>query len=123
MPGVSVRTATRSGPVNQAVPLTGRYFVVGQFDRGPVDRPLRIRSLAELEVNYGSRVAYGSAYDDLRTYFEEGGTEAYVVRVAGPAATMQGRRLQPCRATATAASPAGTGKRPFPPARPARWRR
>lgn len=87
MPGVSVRTATRSGPVNPTVPPTGRYFVVGQFDRGVPGVAVRIRSLAELEVQFGGRVTYGSAYDDLRMFFEEGGTEAYVTRVVGPAAT------------------------------------
>lgn len=88
MPGVSIRTATRSGPSTPAVPESGRYFVVGQFDRGRTDEATLVRSLAELEVRFGSRVAYGSAYDDLRTYFEEGGAEAYVVRVVGPAATV-----------------------------------
>lgn len=87
MPGVSVRTATRSGPVNPAIPASGRYFVVGQFERGDVVVPQRVRSLAELEVKFGGRVTYGSAYDDLRMFFEEGGTEAYVVRVVGPSAT------------------------------------
>lgn len=87
MPGVIVRTATRSGPVNPTVPASGRYFVVGQFDRGRTDVAQQVRSLAELEVLYGGRVAYGSAYDDLRMFFEEGGTEAYVIRVVGPAAT------------------------------------
>lgn len=87
MPGVIVRTATRSGPVNTTVPQSGRYFVSGLFQRGRTDAAQRVRSLAEVEVLYGSRVAYGSAYDDLRVYFEEGGSEAYVVRVVGPAAT------------------------------------
>lgn len=88
MPGVIIRTATRSGPVNPAVPASGRYFVVGQFERGPVGEARLVRSLAELEVIYGGRVSYGSAYDDLRVFFEEGGTEAYVSRVVGPAATI-----------------------------------
>lgn len=87
MPGVIVRTATRSGPNNPTVPASGRYFVVGQFERGPVGVARRVRSLAELETTYGSRVAYGSAYDDLRMFFEEGGTEAYVSRVVGGDAT------------------------------------
>lgn len=87
MPGVTVRTATRSGPVNSAVPASGRYFVAGQFERGKTGIAQLVRSLAELEVLYGTRVTYGSAYDDLRMFFEEGGTEAYVVRVVGPAAT------------------------------------
>jgi hypothetical protein len=87
MPGVITRTATRSGPVNQPIPASGRYFVAGQFERGPHGIVSRIRSLAELEVIHGGRVAYGAAYDDLRTFFEEGGTEAYVTRVVGAAAT------------------------------------
>lgn len=88
MPGINIRTATRSGPVNPSVPASGRYFVAGQFERGRTDVAQLVRSLAELEVLYGGRVAYGSAYDDLRMFFEEGGTEAYVVRVVGPAATL-----------------------------------
>jgi hypothetical protein len=88
MSGVNIRTATRSGPVNPTVPASGRYFVAGQFERGRTDVAQRVRSLAELEVLYGGRVAYGSAYDDLRMFFEEGGTEAYVIRVVGPAATL-----------------------------------
>lgn len=88
MPGINIRTATRSGPVNPTIPASGRYFVAGQFERGRVDVAARIRSLAELEVLYGARVTYGAAYDDLRMFFEEGGTEAYVVRVVGPAATV-----------------------------------
>jgi len=86
--GINIRTATRSGPVNPTVPASGRYFVAGQFDRGRTDVAQRVRSLAELEVLYGGRVAYGSAYDDLRMFFEEGGTEAHVIRVVGPAATV-----------------------------------
>lgn len=88
MPGVNVRTATRSGPVNAAVPAAGRYFVAGILERGRTDAPVRVRSLAELEVLFGGRIASGFVYDDLRTYFEEGGSEAYVLRVVGPAATL-----------------------------------
>lgn len=88
MPGVIVRTATRSGPTNPTIPASGRYFVAGQFERGPVGTATLVRTLADLEASYGGRVSYGSAYDDLRTYFEEGGTEAYVSRVVGDAATL-----------------------------------
>lgn len=88
MPGVIVRTATRSGPVNALVPESGRYFVAGLTTRGRTDKAVRVRSLAEYEVELGGRPAFGFVYDDLRTYFEEGGTEAYVARVVGPAATL-----------------------------------
>lgn len=93
MPGVTVHTATRSGPVNTPVPASGRYFVAGLTERGRTDAPERVRSLAEYEVQLGGRVTYGSVYDDLRTFFEEGGTEAYVARVVGPAATVGTRTL------------------------------
>lgn len=86
MPGVIVRTATRSGPVNAASPASARYFVVGQAERGRVGEAVLVRSLAEYLVEFGGRVPYGSLYDDLRVYFEEGGSEAYVSRVVGPAA-------------------------------------
>lgn len=88
MPGVSVRTATRSGPVNAAAPASGRYFVGGITERGRAGVAVRIRSLAEYLVEFGGRVPYGSVYDDLRVYFEEGGSEAYVSRVVGPAAAV-----------------------------------
>lgn len=87
MPGVNVRTATRSGPVNPVIPPAGRYFVTGVFAYGRTDVGQRVRSLAELEILYGTRQAWTPAYDDLRTFFEEGGTDAYVARVVGPAAT------------------------------------
>lgn len=87
MPGVSIKTSTRTGPVNLPAPLSARYFVVGQFDRGLTGTPVRVRSVAELEVAFGTRTTYSNAYDDLRCFFEEGGTEAVVVRVVGAAAT------------------------------------
>lgn len=87
MPGVNVRTATRSGPVNAAVPASGGYGVVGMTERGRTDVAQRVRSLAEFQVLYGGRFAAGFLYDDLRTFFEEEGGEAYVVRKVGPAAT------------------------------------
>lgn len=87
MPGVSIRTATRSGPGLSLVPEASAYFVAGLFDRGPVDRATRVRSLTELAATYGPDVAYSAAYTDLRVFFEEGGGLAYVTRVVGPAAT------------------------------------
>jgi hypothetical protein len=43
--------------------------------------------MAEYELLLGGRVSYGTLYDDLKMYFEEGGAEAYVARVVGAAAT------------------------------------
>lgn len=99
MPGINVTTTVRPGPSNPAVPESGRYFVAGIFERGPVDRPQLVRNRAELEDHFGAPVGYSAAYDDLRTYFEEGGAEAYALRVVGPTATT---------GTATIADRAGT---------------
>ncbi len=88
MIGVTTKTATRSGPASSPVPATGRYFIVGKFDRGLIGAPVRVRSMADVERAYGGRVTFGSGYDDLKTYFEEGGAEAHVIRVVGPAATV-----------------------------------
>lgn len=109
MPGVIIRTATRSGPVNPDVPETGRYYVPGLFTRGSVTTPKLVRSVAELILEFGDRPTYSAAWDDLKTYFEEGGTEAVVTRVVGPAATTGTVSLPNATATATlrvdAASP------------------
>lgn len=86
MPGVIVTTDTVTGPTGARSP-GGTYFVVGQAERGPVDRSLRVRGIADVERMYGGRTTYGGLYDDLRTYFAEGGERAYAARVVGPAAT------------------------------------
>lgn len=86
MPGVIVTTDTVTGPTGTRSP-GGTYFVVGQAERGPTDRAVRVRGIADVERTFGGRTTYGTLYDDLRTYFAEGGERAYVARVVGPAAT------------------------------------
>jgi hypothetical protein len=87
MPGVKVLTGAVAGPSGPARAPSARYFVVGLAQRGPVDRAVRISSLAEYEKIFGSRPTYGSLYDDVRLFFEEGGGQAYVIRTVGAAAT------------------------------------
>lgn len=87
MPGVNVTTETLAGPASQSAVPHATYFVAGLTDRGPVGEPVAIRSVAELVTKFGARVAYGALYDDLATYFAEGGSLAYVSRVVGGAAT------------------------------------
>lgn len=92
--GVIVTTATRSGPVNATVPASGRAFVAGLTERGRTDKAVRVRSMAEFGVEFGGSVSYGAVYDALRTYFEEGGTEAYVARAVGTSASKGTLTLQ-----------------------------
>lgn len=87
MPGVKVLTGAVAGPSAPNRAPSATYFVAGLAERGPTDKPVRVTSLAEFERTFGSRPNYGSLYDDVRMFFEEGGGQAYVLRVVGAAAT------------------------------------
>ncbi len=103
MPGVNITTATRTGPTNPIRATSGRYFVTGISERGPVDRAVELRSMADYARVLGDRVSYGSLFDDLRTFFEEGGGSAFVARIVGAAASVGSLTLLD-----RAATPVGT---------------
>lgn len=88
MPGVIVQTATRSGPSTPMRSPSGQFFVVGLAERGATDAPTLLRDMADVEALLGTRQPYGNLYDQLKTFFAEGGLQAYVARVVGPAATV-----------------------------------
>lgn len=87
MPGVSVTTAVRPGPSAPLTAPSGQFFVVGMAERGPANVPTRVRGMADFRVIFGDRVAYSELYDNVSTFFEEGGAQAWIMRVVGPAAT------------------------------------
>lgn len=87
MPGVVVSTAVRTGPSSATVRESSQLFVVGMAERGPSDEALLVESLADFEYKYGGFQSYSYLHPTLETFFEEGGTQAYVSRVVGPAAT------------------------------------
>lgn len=88
MPGVNVRTETRTGPATGSAVGAGRYMPAGMTERGPIDRAVRARSLAEWESVYGGAVAFSTLHADVRTHFEEGGSEVWTARKVGAAATV-----------------------------------
>lgn len=88
MAGVTVSIVDAALPPSARVPSPGTYFVVVQADRGPTAKPEVVRSLAEFEAVFGGRQSYSHAYDDLATFFGEGGGRAIVTRVVGPAAVL-----------------------------------
>lgn len=103
--GVDVTTALRSGPSNAGA-RSGRFHVAGITERGPVDKPVTVKSLAQYETNFGVRTSYSNAlYDTARTFFEEGGSELVVSRVVGAASSKGALTL-----TDTAATPLPTLK-------------
>lgn len=85
--GVNVTTAVRTGPSNTSVP-SGRFIMAGLAERGRVNTPTIVRSLAQFESLFGGRTPYnGSAYDSARLFWEEGGGEIVFVRVVGSASS------------------------------------
>lgn len=87
MPGVQIRTGATSGPAAPGRSPASTFFTVGQAERGPTGVPVRLGSMAEFARVFGGSTTFSTLYDTLRTFFEEGGTRAYVVRVVGSAAT------------------------------------
>jgi hypothetical protein len=88
MPGVAVTVGAVSGPSAPTLAPSGTYFAVGLAERGPTDGPTLVSSFAQYQSLFGGITTYSFLYDDIKTFFEEGGTQAYVARVVGPAATI-----------------------------------
>jgi hypothetical protein len=114
MPGVVVTTGAVAGPSSPARAPSSTYFVAGQAERGPTNAPALVNSFAEFVALFGNRTTYSTLFDNLRTYFSEGGTRAYVVRTVGPAATigalasaLQDRNATPDDTLTVSASSAG----------------
>jgi uncharacterized protein len=58
---------------------------LGSFSRGPLNTPVQVFSVADLERNFGPLVSSSRAGYGLRQFFTNGGSEAWVVRVASGA--------------------------------------
>src|SRR3954449_1576389 len=56
----------------------------GVFERGPLDRPVRIASWPQFEATFGSFVRNGIGAYALKGWLDNGGRVAHVVRVAAP---------------------------------------
>ena len=87
MPGVTITTAVRTGPTSTTVRASSQAFFVGLAQRGPSDEAVLVTSLAEFEETFGEYVTYAYLHPTVQTFFEEGGTQCYIARVVGPAAT------------------------------------
>lgn len=85
--GVKVSTGLFSGGVPLQAP-SGTYFVAGLTERGSTTKAVELLSMLDYQKYLGSRVTYGTLYDDLTTFFAEGGSHAYVARVVGDSATL-----------------------------------
>ncbi len=86
MPGVIVTTAVRTGPNNAQTAATATMFLAGLTERGPDGTVHLITSLSDYQDIFGG-VAAGYTHETIETFFEEGGSRAYVSRVIGSSAT------------------------------------
>lgn len=86
MPGVIVTTAVRTGPTNAQTAATATMYVVGLTARGPDGSVHLITSLSDYQDIYGETTTAGFTYQTIETFFEEGGSRAYVSRVVGSTA-------------------------------------
>jgi len=93
MPGVSIQTAVRVGPNAATAVETSQAFFVGKTARGPVGSAKLVTSLAEFEAIYGGYASYSYTHPSVQTFFEEGGTRAYIARVAGSGHSTGSRTL------------------------------
>jgi len=82
MPGVVVTTAVRTGPSGAGEVVAAQWFAAGTAERGPIDAPVLVRGMSEYKTYFGDYVS-GNLYTYLQTFFEEGGSRAYVYRVTG----------------------------------------
>ncbi len=87
MPGISIQTAVRVGPNAATAVETSQAFFVGKAARGPVDQSKLVTSLSEFEAIYGGYASYSLLHPTVQSFFEEGGTRAYISRVVGANAT------------------------------------
>jgi phage tail sheath protein FI len=88
MPGVVISTSVRTGPSTTTVRESSQLFVVGLTERGPSDEPVLIQNLGEFEDTFGDYLTGTYTHSTLETFFEEGGTRAYVARAVGASATV-----------------------------------
>jgi phage tail sheath protein FI len=94
MPGVVISTSVRTGPSTATVRESSQLFIVGLTERGPSDEPVLVESLAEFEDVFGGYLSSSYTHPTLETFFEEGGTRAYVARAVGASATIGELTLQ-----------------------------
>ena len=111
MPGLVVTTGVRVGSTGTADVPSSSLFITGTAERGPTDDYRLIGSVSELETIYGTYDATATLYQHLKTFFEEGGTQAYVLRVTGPGASAipTVNLLSDVSGTSVAVTPVGKG--------------
>lgn len=90
MAGVTITTAVRTGAVNVGTAPAAKFFLLGTAERGKGSVAVAVTSLEDFEDKFGVHVSGSYSWYSMKTFFEEGGAQAYFVKVdadAGVAAT------------------------------------
>lgn len=93
MPGVTITTAVRTGAVNTGVAPAATFFIAGQTARGIDSEAVLVTSLEDFETKFGAHQTGHYTWYSLKTFFEEGGVQAYVARVTASAAVAASKAL------------------------------
>lgn len=107
-PGVDVLIVNDAPPGGPQF-LTGRAFFAGGTQRGPTDRAVEVRSVAEFERTYGARSGFATFYDSVVAFFTEGGASLLIARVAGATAAPATAAFGGLTAVATSPGAWGNG--------------
>lgn len=83
MPGISVTTGVRVGPTGVDTAPASTLFIAGTAERGPLNEARLVLGMSQFESIYGEFTSGTTLWDNVKTFFEEGGTRCYVARTAG----------------------------------------
>ena len=80
-PGVYVQEIPSGSRTITGVSTSVALFI-GMAEQGPMGDPMRTLSYADFERKYGSRNALGELHDQVRQFFLNGGSTAWIIRIA-----------------------------------------
>ena len=83
-PGVYLQEVA-SGSRTIAGVSTSTALFIGMADQGPINPPLRVLGYADFERSYGSSNTSGELHDQVKQFFLNGGSTAWIMRIANNA--------------------------------------
>ena len=83
-PGVYLQEVA-SGSRTIAGVSTSTALFIGMTDQGPINTPVRVLGYADFERSYGSSNTSGELHDQVKQFFLNGGSTAWIMRIANNA--------------------------------------
>lgn len=89
VPGTQFSRTTATRP-RSAPTDTGRGFLAGIFNDGPIDEARVCQSFPEVQADFGDSAEEAQPFlDSAEAFFEEGGSDLVISRIAGPTGTVE----------------------------------